>query len=239
METSAPTPRIVGKGSTMSAQIFNPSDVNKPFITIIGLTNEGTKGSTQKDPREILQRLAKLQNVRLVFPEPPIRQITLTSENLPAWYDLRGDSFSTAKCEDDLTFINESMNLIQDVIDEEHRLYPSAPIWLVGFSQGATMAILTGLNQLEPIAGVIALSGFVPDHPRLKELSDVARQTPIFMAHGSLDSVITISKSRESLARLIQAGANVEFFEYPMVHEVCPREVKDLGEFIRAYTPLN
>lgn len=75
METSAPTPRIVGKGSTMSAQIFNPSDVNKPFITIIGLTNEGTKGSTQTNPREILQRLAKLQNVRLVFPEPPFARL--------------------------------------------------------------------------------------------------------------------------------------------------------------------
>ena len=239
METSAATPRIFGKRSLMNKLIYDPVDLKKPFITIIGLADAGANGSYRRDPCEKLYRLAKLQNVRLVLPDAPTRQITLTGESLSAWYDLREDSFTNPECEADLLFINESMSLIQTVIDEERRLYPSAPIWLAGFSQGATMAILTGLNQLEPIAGIVALSGYVPDHPRLKELSDIARQIPIFMAHGALDTVISISKSRESFMRLNQAGANVEFFEYPMNHEISPQEIEDIGDFIRAYTTQN
>ena len=55
------------------------------------------------------------------------------------------------------------------------------------------------------------------------------------MAHGTLDSVITIAQARESLETLNKAGATVEFFDYPMMHEICPDEVTDIAEFIRAH----
>ena len=71
---------------------------------------------------------------------------------------------------------------------------------------------------------------------RLSELSNLARQTPIFMAHGTLDPVISIAQARASLERLNKAGASVEFAEYPMMHEICPDEVSDIGDFIRAHS---
>ena len=97
------------------------------------------------------------------------------------------------------------------------------------------MALLVGFEQLQPLAGIIAFSGYVPAHPRFDEISDVARQTPVFMAHGTLDSVISIATAREGLEKLNKAGASVEFYDYPMMHEVCPDEVSDLAEFIEAH----
>ena len=64
----------------------------------------------------------------------------------------------------------------------------------------------------------------------------MAKQTPIFMAHGTLDSVITIAQARAGLETLNQAGATVEFFDYPMMHEICPDEVTDIAEFIKAHS---
>ena len=98
------------------------------------------------------------------------------------------------------------------------------------------MALLVGYSQVEPLAGIIALSGYVPQHPRFKELSDLAKQTPVFMAHGTLDTVISIAKARSGLETLNLASASVEFHEYPMMHELCPDEITDLGDFIQAHT---
>ena len=132
--------------------------------------------------------------------------------------------------------MNESAAVINALIEEQRRQYPNSPIWLGGFSQGAAMALLVGMSQITPVAGIIALSGYVPKHPRFAELSDVAKQTPIFMAHGTLDSVISIAQARKGLEVLNKAGASVEFSDYPMMHEICPDEVADIAEFITAHS---
>ena len=171
----------------------------------------------------------------MILPTAPKRVLTAYNMTLNAWYDFFSENFDDQEKED-YAGMDDAVETINQIIKEQRSAHPESPIWVGGFSQGAAIALLTGLSQTDPIAGVIALSGYAPQHPRLSELSNLARQTPIFMAHGTLDPVISIAQARASLERLNKAGASVEFAEYPMMHEICPDEVSDIGDFIRAHS---
>ena len=200
-------------------------DENEKPATLIWLHGMGVDGSDFESFQQELDRFGDIRHLRLVLPTAPVRTITCMGLDMPAWYDVKNNDFN-AIGEDD----------IEGIIAEERAKSPDTPIWLGGFSQGAAMALLVGYSQVEALAGIIALSGYVPQHPRFDELSDVARQTPVFMAHGTLDTIISIAKARNGLETLNLAGASVEFHEYPMMHELCPDEMADLGDFIRAHT---
>ena len=159
----------------------------------------------------------------MVLPSAPLRDITAYNMKMNGWYDLFDETFEE-ETKEDIDGMNQAAETITALIEEERQKYPDSPIWLGGFSQGAAMAILVGLSQITPLAGVIALSGYVP-----------AKQTPVFMAHGTLDPVISLVQAKKGLEVLNKAGASVEFFDYPMVHEICPDEVADIAEFIRAH----
>ena len=210
-------------------------DENEKQATLIWLHGMGVDGSDFESFQEELDRFGDVRHLRLVLPTAPVRTITCMGLDMPAWYDVKDNDFN-ALGEDDIDGMNQSREIIQKIIAEERAKSPDTPIWLGGFSQGAAMALLVVYSQVEPLAGIIALSGYVPKHPRFDELSDIARQTPVFMAHGTLDTVISIAKARNGLETLNLAGASVEFHEYPMMHELCPDEMADLGDFIRAHT---
>lgn len=215
--------------------IYQPAlNPEKKPLTMIWLHGLGVDGSDFKFFQKELEQFGGLDNINMVLPSAPVRDVTAAKLSMPAWYDLYTNNF-LEKSEEDIDGMNEAMAFVQTIIDEEREKNPDTPIILGGFSQGAAVALLAGLEQTEPLFAIVAFSGYVPRHPRFDEISDVAKQTPIFMSHGSIDSVIPLYKVEEGLVTLNQAQANLEFHSYPMMHEVCPDEVADLADFIQAH----
>ncbi len=219
----------------MDTIIQEPLDDSHAPITLIWLHGMGVDGSDFESFQKELSQFGELNNVRMILPSAPSRDISAYNMKMTAWYDIYDETFDSQQKED-IDGMNQAANVISALIEEQRQKNPQSPIWLGGFSQGAALALLVGMSQINPVAGVIALSGYVPNHPRFDELSDVAKQTPIFMAHGTLDSVITIAQARAGLEILNKAGASVEFKDYPMMHEICPDELSDIAEFISAHS---
>ena len=219
----------------MDTIIQEPIDTSLEPITMIWLHGLGVDGSDFESFQKELAQFGELNNVRMILPSAPERVITAYNMKMTGWYDFFQETFDEQEKED-LEGMNQSAETINAIIAQAREAHPNSPIWLGGFSQGAAMALIVGLSQITPVAGIIALSGYVPKHPRFEELSDVAKQTPIFMAHGTLDSVVSIAQARKGLEVLNKAGASVEFYDYPMMHEICPDEVADIAEFIAVHS---
>ena len=110
---------------------------------------------------------------------------------------------------------------------------PPTQIAVAGFPQGGAMALFTALRYPEKLAGVLALSTYLPMAEAVQqELSDANRGLPIFMAHGEMDDVVPINFARNSRKRLTQMDYDVDWREYPMPHSVLPQEVDDIRAFL-------
>ena len=208
----------------------------KQPITLIWLHGLGVDGSDFEKFQTELNQFGGMDNVNLILPTAPTRAVQyMNGAKMHAWFDLPAESIQADLDHSDIEGMNASRDIIQKIIDEEKQKNPDTPIVLGGFSQGAAMALLTGLSQQQPLLAIVAFSGFLPSHPRFDELSDIAQQIPIFMAHGALDSVIPMNTAESGFHSLNAAHANVEFHQYPMMHELCPHEIEDLVEFLNVH----
>lgn len=105
---------------------------------------------------------------------------------------------------------------------------------LAGFSQGCAIALQTGLRQSEPLAGIIALSGYLPLADRIaREHSTATVACPIFMAHGKFDPVVPVERGQNSCTALRTLGYAVQWHEYPMEHAVCAEELRNIAGFLK------
>jgi phospholipase/carboxylesterase len=110
---------------------------------------------------------------------------------------------------------------------------PAAKIVMAGFSQGGAIALHTALRYPDRLAGVLALSTYLPLAGSLQSETSPANQAiPIFMAHGAYDDIIPLRRAQESRKLLGAAGYNVEWHEYPMPHSVCAEEIADIAAFL-------
>lgn len=171
--------------------------------------------------------------IRFVFPNAPAIPVTCNGGYvMPAWYDIMSlDKDSRAV---DVEGIIQSRQRIRDLIDRENaRGIPSHRIFLAGFSQGGAVAYTTGLTHPEPLAGIIALSTYLPV-PRLvsEEAAGANRNTPIFIAHGSEDDVVAPELGMLARDYLQQHGYAFQWREYPMPHSVCLEEMQDMGAWL-------
>jgi phospholipase/carboxylesterase len=150
-----------------------------------------------------------------------------------AWYDM--NEVGTPHQE---TFAR-SLGLLRNFLSEVKAAYPVDPqrIFLLGFSQGTVMAYATALLEPKSVAGVAALSGYVPANSGLPlKLQDI-KGFPIFISHGTYDDIIPVQFGRESRDLLKKSGANVEYHEYPMGHEVRQETLVDLAAWIHRILP--
>jgi len=171
--------------------------------------------------------------IRFVFPHAPAMPVTLNGGYvMPAWYDIRGSALVR---EEDATGIARSARAIEALIDHEiQRGIPPHAIVLAGFSQGCAMALHTGLRHPKRLAGIIALSGYLPLADTLNaERSQANLATPIFMAHGEQDPVVALDRALASHQQLTLQGYQVQWHAYDMEHSVHPREVADIASFLR------
>jgi phospholipase/carboxylesterase len=170
--------------------------------------------------------------IRFVFPHAPVQPVTINGGmRMRAWYDISDGAIRR----EDEGGVRASQRLIEALIArEKERGTAAGRLVLAGFSQGGAIALQTGLRQADRIAGVMALSTYLPIADKLAaEASASNRDTPIFMAHGSYDPVIPLARAEQSRAILQSLGYAVEWHEYGMPHSVCPEEVAEIGTWLR------
>jgi phospholipase/carboxylesterase len=177
-------------------------------------------------------RLPEQPAVRFVFPHAPMQPVTINGGMvMRAWYDVRHDA--GARREDEPGVRASQRHIEALVAREKARGVPAARLILAGFSQGGAMALHTGLRHTERLAGILALSCFLPLADRLAgEASAANRDVPIFLAHGTQDPLIPLARARHAHDVLTGLGYPVEWHEYPMPHSVCDAEIRDIGAWL-------
>ena len=176
--------------------------------------------------------LAAIGPVRYVFPSAPEMPVTINGGYvMRAWYDILGTQIDR---HEDEAGLRASAERVSALIDREiARGIPAHRIVLMGFSQGCAMTLLTGLRYPERLAGLVALSGYLPlATATAAEKSDANTLTPIFMGHGRSDGVVPIARAQVAQSTLKQLGYDIEWHDYPMAHSVCADEVADLNRWL-------
>ena len=171
--------------------------------------------------------------VRFVFPHAPERPVTVNGGMaMRAWYDIYDMELS----QEDEAGTRESEDLVRALVAaERERGVAAERIVLAGFSQGGAIALHTALRHPEPLAGILALSTYLPLAGTVAaERSDANAATPVFMGHGSEDPIIPIERGRDSCRALQGLGLPVQWHEYPMPHAVCMEEIGDIGRWLVA-----
>ncbi len=178
--------------------------------------------------------LSGCRAIRFVFPHAPSMPVTVNGGYvMPAWYDIMGPDLQKRE---DADGIRRSALAIEALIaNEVARGVDSRRIVLAGFSQGCAIALHTALRHPAPLAGIIALSGYLPLAAELAgEASPANRQVPVFMAHGSADPVVAVTRGEASRDALQSLGYTVQWHSYPMQHSVHPREIQDIATFLQS-----
>ncbi len=179
-------------------------------------------------------KLPSTINIRFIFPNAPIRSVTINNGmKMRAWYDITDfdDFIHSGKLNHH--GITESQCIINNLIEREinHGINPKR-IVLAGFSQGGALALHTGLRLNQQIAGIVCLSGYLPwDNFLIKDMAVANRSTQIFMAHGLFDPVVPINLAKRSYDTLANLNYNVLWNTYSMQHTVVDKEIIDLENF--------
>jgi len=170
---------------------------------------------------------------RFVFPHAPMRPVTINGGAvMRAWYDVRGDA---GVRREDEAGVRESQGRVEALIAREKvRGIAAGRIALAGFSQGGAMVLQTGLRHPERLAGIMALSCFLPLGDKVAgEVVAANRDVPIFMAHGTHDPLIPLARARQAHDLLTGLGYRIEWHEYPIPHSVSDAEIRDISAWLQ------
>ncbi len=175
--------------------------------------------------------------LRFVFPHAPVRPVTINNGvRMRAWYDIRNFSADELGGGDraDSAGVLESVMQVEALLAREAaRGIPPERVVLAGFSQGGAIALSAGLRRAQPLAGIVALSTYLPMAPQAAQFAQHgALRQPVFMAHGSADPVVPTRAGEHSAQVLRALGVDVEWHAYPMGHSVCAEEIRDLGDWL-------
>lgn len=202
-----------------------------PEHAVIWLHGLGASGHDFEPVVEQLDLPANLR-VRFVFPHAPTRPITLNNGiPLKAWYDIYGIDMDSPQDEKGLKQSTSDIcalieQLVQSGITAER-------IVLAGFSQGGAQCLYTGLASGYPLAGILAISCWLPLHKKLPEYASRAdRSLPILLLHGMYDVTIPISAAQSTRETLEQHGFTVAWQSYPCAHTVSPQEIRDIRAWL-------
>jgi phospholipase/carboxylesterase len=170
--------------------------------------------------------------LRFVFPHAPVRPVTVNmGMPMRAWYDIAG--FDLAQRQDEAGIRASTSELEALIAREVSRGVAESNMVLAGFSQGGAVALATGLRHARPLAGIVALSTYLPVADATANERQAANAgVPIFMAHGAFDTVVPQFLGERSRDVLRKWGYTVEWHSYPMAHQVCPAEIADLADYL-------
>lgn len=204
----------------------NTTKINASVIWLHGLGADGY------DFEPIVEKL-DVPNVRYILPHAPEMPVTRNNGYImPAWYDLYG---LTGNSQEDENGIRTTQQYINSLIENEiNRGIASERIVIAGFSQGGAIALHTGLRYSKKLAGILALSTYLPLKTKLAtEAHLVNAGIPIFMAHGIFDDIISLDMCKLSLNTLQNNHFSVDWHEYNMAHSVCVEEINDIRAFLK------
>lgn len=215
---------------SLASEIVKTSETTD--FTVIWLHGLGADGNDFVPVIPELKLPASLK-VKFVFPHAPVRPVTLNNGmEMRAWYDLLSlDRSKTAKEDDILT----TVTWINQMIDEEiNSGTPSEKILLAGFSQGGVIALHTGLRYPQKLAGIMALSTYLPfKENAIAQSNDNQKGLSVFAAHGVHDPVITFEHYQDYVPYLESQGFELESHHYPMEHSLCLEEINDISAWLQ------
>jgi phospholipase/carboxylesterase len=173
-------------------------------------------------------------SIRFVFPHAPMRPVSINRGMvMRAWHDY--DMIDpNVGVQENLESLRSSQRAIEALIDREmERGIKPENIVLAGFSQGGALALHTGLRYPAALAGILALSCYLPASKTLAaEAHRDNLTTPVFMAHGQSDNVVPLMLAAASSRQLLESGYPLEWHEYPMAHTVCREEIDDISNWL-------
>ena len=197
----------------------------KPEAAVIWLHGLGADGH---DFEPVVPELRLRKAVRFIFPHAPVRPVTSNQGmRMRAWYDI----LQLGGGPEDEAGLRASQKITDELIRAQG--LPANKIVLAGFSQGGAIVLQSALRYPERLAGVMALSTYLPLARMLEaECSEANRDLPIFMAHGQYDDLIPMQRALQSRAHLETLGYKIEWHDYPMPHSVCAPEIADIAAFL-------
>jgi phospholipase/carboxylesterase len=170
--------------------------------------------------------------VRFIFPHAEVRPVTVNGGRaMRAWYDIVGLNRMDAQ---DEAGIRAAAARIEALIDAQVAAgVPRGKIVLAGFSQGGAIAFHAGLRQREALAGIMALSTYLPlEKTVAAEMTPAGRGTSVLMCHGRQDPVVVFERGVQSRNALRNLGVLVDWHEYAMEHSVCPAEIAEIARWL-------
>lgn len=170
--------------------------------------------------------------VRFIFPHAPVRPITINEGyQMPGWYDI--SSLSIIDEEDEYGIKESSAILKQLCLSQEEAGIPASRIVVAGFSQGGAIALHCGCRYEKPLAGIMALSTYMPLQDSLAdEINENAIETSVFMAHGREDDVVNYEAGQRCKTLLEENNMNVIWYEYDMGHSICLDEIQHIRQWL-------
>jgi len=214
--------------SSDAVVIQPPKPADSSVIWLHGLGADG------HDFEPIVPHLgsAITEHTRFVFPHAPMRPVTINGGYvMRAWYDVVDADIARRA---DAAGVHESEKILRDYIDTEIASgFPPERIVVAGFSQGGAIALHSGLRYPERLAGILGISCYLP-LPRAisEERAQANAATPMFMAHGTQDSVIPVAAGEQSRDFLKDLDYDIEWHTYPIPHSVCLQEIEDIGRWL-------
>jgi phospholipase/carboxylesterase len=201
-----------------------------PSASVIWLHGLGADGNDFAGIVPDLQLPADL-GIRFIFPHAPSMPISCNNGYvMPAWYDIL--HFDQISRQADVAGVKASVEKIRALIRQENqRGIASERIILAGFSQGGAIAYTAGVLHSEKLAGIVALSTYLPA-PELIQAGLANQTTPIFAAHGSADPVVGVNLGEAARDQLQALGFSISWQTWPMQHSVCMPEIQAIGQFI-------
>lgn len=205
---------------------ISPVESTHSIIWLHGLGADG------HDFEPIVKELNLKHTIRFIFPHAPEMAVTINNGmKMPAWYDIKDTQIDAQQ---DQSGIQKSQKAILKLIKRENdRGTQNKNIILAGFSQGGAIALHTALRYEYKLAGIMALSTYLPLIETVeKERLNINSATPIFLAHGKHDAIIPLQLAVNTHTYLNKLNYKTEFKQYEMEHSVCPDEINDISHWI-------
>lgn len=184
-------------------------------------------------------RLPEQHTVRFVFPHAPQQAVTINQGFvMRSWYDIKSlDLHNRA----DMEGVLASEQKIKDLIEEQvNDGIETQNIVLAGFSQGGVLSLFTGLRYPKKLAGIMALSCYLPTADSLPEmLSEANKTTPILQQHGDNDDVVPVQAGKSANRLLHAAQYKVKWQTYPMPHSVHPQQIADISAWLKVQLKIS
>lgn len=199
--------------------------------TVIWLHGLGASGH---DFEPLVPLLGLTQNLRFLFPHAPEKPVTINGGMvMPSWYDILSMGFLRRVSWPE---VEASVQALKDFIAAEaQKGIPSERIILAGFSQGGAIVLQTALRLETKLAGILALSTYLLDLDNVPPAANSPNaQTPLAMMHGTFDPVVPFALAERSSEAMQKAGYVLNWQTYPMEHQVCDVQIRDMAKWYQA-----